>query len=143
MKTTTFLDDVVNGYLDTILWVEDDDSGEQLMRQYDRSDFSPESIATAALDCSRFIGDCTRAGIDVTELPYNLRCSEDSFGRTEYTVGECLGHDLYLTRNGHGSGFWDRDELQDDCLGSRLSDIARKMDSQWVHVDGYGVIHIG
>lgn len=35
------------------------------------------------------------------------------------------GHDFWLTRNGHGAGYWDRDELPDD-LRDRLSDAARK-----------------
>lgn len=26
-----------------------------------------------------------------------------------YQSNDCNGHDFWLTRNGHGSGFWDRD----------------------------------
>ena len=35
------------------------------------------------------------------------------------------GHDLWLTSNGHGSGFWDRNELDADDLGKQLSDLCR------------------
>lgn len=35
------------------------------------------------------------------------------------------GHDFWFTRNGHGVGFWDRRELDED-LGRRLSDAARR-----------------
>jgi len=45
-----------------------------------------------------------------------------------------LGHDLWLTRNGHGTGFWDRG-LGD--LGDRLSNAARTLGEadSWVHDD--------
>jgi len=33
------------------------------------------------------------------------------------------GHDLWLTSQGHGVGFWDRDALDADELGNRLSDL--------------------
>lgn len=37
---------------------------------------------------------------------------------------EHAGHDLWLTRNGHGAGFWDRGLGE---LGDRLTDAAHKM----------------
>ena len=36
-------------------------------------------------------------------------------------VFAALGHDLYLTSAGYGVGFWDRDALEPDALGDRLS----------------------
>ena len=44
------------------------------------------------------------------------------------------GRDFWYTRNGHGVGFWDREELKDDGLGDRLSKRARKqgnVDTFW------------
>lgn len=35
-----------------------------------------------------------------------------------------FGHDLYLTLQGHGTGFWDRKELDEGGLGKRLADAA-------------------
>lgn len=35
------------------------------------------------------------------------------------------GHDFWLTRNGHGAGFWCRDELTANDLGDKLADAAR------------------
>jgi len=43
---------------------------------------------------------------------------------------ERVGHDLWLTRNGHGAGFWDRGWRE---FGNTLSEIARGMGS----VDAY------
>lgn len=37
-----------------------------------------------------------------------------------------LGHDFFLTRNGHGAGFWDRYMAGDgERLGRELTDIAK------------------
>ena len=35
---------------------------------------------------------------------------------------EALGHDFWLTRNGHGAGFWDRGLGE---LGDRLTGLAK------------------
>jgi hypothetical protein len=55
---------------------------------------------------------------------------------------EMLGHDLWLTRNGHGAGFWDRNELKKDGLGDKLSDIARKMGEKDPYVGDDGKVYI-
>lgn len=36
------------------------------------------------------------------------------------------GHDLWLTSQGHGVGFWDRDPLEAGGLGDRLSAVAKQ-----------------
>jgi hypothetical protein len=49
---------------------------------------------------------------------------------------ERAGHDYWLTRNGHGAGFWDREELTGIIVGARnetnvgdvLSDRCRHRD---------------
>ena len=43
-----------------------------------------------------------------------------------------LGHDYWLTRNGHGTGFWDRDLPGD--LGRILTDEA--------HADGEAYLYV-
>ncbi len=37
---------------------------------------------------------------------------------------EQLGHDLWLTRNGHGTGFWDRDAIP-ESKRKKLTEVAR------------------
>lgn len=54
---------------------------------------------------------------------------------------EQIGHDFWLTRNGHGAGFWDRDNGE---LGDKLSAIAHSFgecyayqgDDNLIHIDG-------
>ena len=50
-----------------------------------------------------------------------------------------LGHDLWLTRNGHGAGFWDRGL---DDLGERLSAAARSLGEAYSYIDAEGVVRI-
>lgn len=53
----------------------------------------------------------------------------------EQYAAECIGHDLMLTRNEHGAGFWDRG-LGD--LGDRLSEAAKVYGSLSVEADEHG-----
>jgi hypothetical protein len=50
-----------------------------------------------------------------------------------------VGHDLWLTRNGHGAGFWDRG-LGD--VGDKLTAIAKRMGSKSLYVGDDGKIYI-
>lgn len=75
-------------------------------------DISPECHASMRADCLDFI----RANFaDLQEYCARMRC--------EQWTGEArAGHDFWLTRNGHGAGFWDRGL---DALGDRLSNAAQ------------------
>ena len=42
---------------------------------------------------------------------------------------EQAGHDLWLTRNGHGTGFWDRPEIYGVQLSAELTRAAQAMGS--------------
>jgi hypothetical protein len=68
----------------------------------------------------RFLTTLENGGIDASEVS-----------------DEMLGHDLWLTRNGHGVGFWDRD-LGD--LGDLLTDLADLMGEFDLSVGDYGTI---
>jgi hypothetical protein len=48
---------------------------------------------------------------------------------------EAFGHDFWLTRNGHGAGFWDRGL---GALGDRLTDASKPYGevNLWVDADG-------
>jgi hypothetical protein len=52
------------------------------------------------------------------------------------------GHDFWLTRNGHGAGFWDRTELDADGLGDALTEIAESFGQVWTYIGDDGLIYI-
>ena len=39
---------------------------------------------------------------------------------------EQAGHDFWLTRNGHGTGFWDRNDCYKDYLAKRFTDWSKR-----------------
>lgn len=45
-----------------------------------------------------------------------------------------FGHDFWLTRNGHGSGFWDREEIWGDCADF-LSELAKSSGERYASVE--------
>jgi len=76
------------------------------------NDLSPAALASIVEDCAEF----------ESKAAENLR---QAYAR-DYEP-EQAGRDFWFTRNGHGVGFWDRDELDADGLGERLSKIAKRL----------------
>ncbi len=117
------VDEMVSGYLVCALWaglnwsVTTDHGGTEdnpvpWDDDYDISDISSEAITVAR----EFCGEFYIANAD--DLATYFPGSEP---------GQ-WGHDLYLTRNGHGAGFWDRYYGSDDSIrsaGRRLSEAAK------------------
>lgn len=48
------------------------------------------------------------------------------------------GHDLWLTRNGHGSGFWDDKNTYPGTIGNVLTDYAKDMGEDYLYVTDNG-----
>ena len=51
---------------------------------------------------------------------------------------EQLGHDLWLTRNGHGAGFWDRGT---GAKGEKLTELAKELGEATIWVVGKRVMY--
>jgi len=67
---------------------------------YDEADLSPEALERMLADCAHFEseqGEVIREAIETGEV---------RFGPDFGALGRA-GHDFWLTRNGHGAGFWD------------------------------------
>lgn len=100
------LDDFTIGYLEAALWTEDPDprSGEFTQRDgWGIENIDPASLATAVEDCARFQRE-NRADLDAAPADDHRH-----------------GVDFWLTRNGHGAGFWDRGY---GSVGERLTEAA-------------------
>lgn len=102
-----------DAYVKCALWSTNDESddsgGEPLDRNYGPTDIAPESLASMRAECDAFV-DANAA--DLAEA-----CALSD--TREWSYDEQAGHDFWLTRNGHGAGFWDRDL---GAVGDRLSD---------------------
>ena len=100
-------------YLDTALWssvhfADMDDSGTPMDDLAGIHDFSPEALEELRDRCVSFL-HCVHA----ERLDYH----------DDYPEDETLGHDFWLTQNGHGVGFWDGDLPYE--LGLRLTEHAQ------------------
>lgn len=71
-------------------------------------DIHPSTIAAAKRDCLAFLA--------MQEVRALLDAASGNDARH--------GHDLWLTRNGHGAGFWDRGYGK---IGEELSDLAKSL----------------
>lgn len=111
------VDAFFSGYTECALWASPGDDGEEDLQAYD---IHPGTLASMRADCAQFIGanclDLIKSG-----LP-----------------DENAGHDFWLTRCGHGAGFWDRG-LGD--VGERLSDAAQACGNVDLYVGNDGYVH--
>ena len=97
------VDDFTAGYLEAALWSSMDGStpqgGEPLDKNYEFSDIASDSLHQMVTDCKLFQ---EKFGHLITE-------ENETKSRRECTVQAYAGHDFWLTREGHGCGFWDGD----------------------------------
>lgn len=114
------------GYIECALWAETDNStesgGEPFDKNYSEDDLAPETVRKMVEDCDRF----REAAAE------ELRASGLS--------DESAGHNFWLTRNRHGTGFWDRDLPGD--LGDKLTEIAESFGECDLYVGDDGLIYI-
>lgn len=86
----------VEGYLICAAWADAPEGS--------NARFSKRAKEQALVDCQDFIATCR----------------ELFFEALEWRDAEHLGHDFWLSRCGHGTGFWDRAELEVDGIGDDL-----------------------
>lgn len=122
------LDAFARAYVTAALWSTNDESdetgGAPLDDNYGIEDIAPETLASMIADCGAFQRD------NATDLALAYR-------RAGYDPSSA-GHDYWLTRNGHGAGFWDRGLGK---VGDRLSDACRRQNVD-LYVGDDGRIHL-
>lgn len=83
------LDAFTLAYIQAALWSSTDYAGHPLDKSFTAEDIAPETLLRMSQDCAQFQRGNRGYLID----------RDAAFG----------GHDFWLTRNGHGAGFWDGD----------------------------------
>jgi len=125
---TDSLDDFTRQYLETALWSTNDEStpagGVPLDENYDIDDIADETLKQMVKDCEDF----QQAEAADLALAYQQR---------GYDEGSA-GHDFWLTREGHGAGFWDRGL---GAVGDRLSKASKVYGSFYLYVGDDDMIH--
>ena len=90
MLTPETLSAIVAGYLECAAWADAPEGS--------TARFTREAMETARADCAAFVDACGPL-------------AAEAIGRDGYSPAR-FGHDYWLSRCGHGTGFWDRDELE-------------------------------
>lgn len=103
------LDQFTQSYLTTAFWSEMDDDGQPLEKNYDIHDLATSTMNKVIQECTEFQN---QAGDMLMESGWKL-----------------AGHDFWLTRNGHGAGFWDGDWPEN---GDALTSLSKKFgEADW------------
>lgn len=101
---------------------------------YSESDIAPEALAKMQADCEAFLAHPTVVGY-LTSDDY-----ADIVARDFSPIGR-VAHDFWLTRNGHGAGFWDGD--YPEPWGERLTEAAQSFGECNLYIGDDGLIYIG
>lgn len=132
------IDAIVDGYLDCQLWAgldmdrDDDGTNPPLDENYGRDDIDPEYVDKVRAELTEVV---TEHPLAVRMYLAAIQCGEYASGGTR---SEHFGHDFYLTREGHGAGFWDRGLGE---LGDYLTGIAKAYGSaEQLFDNGEGVL---
>lgn len=102
------LEKMLESYMSTALRSSFGDDDKPLSDKYNTSDIDDATKNKMKEDCREFLSQCSE-------------CVGDKVERA--------GHDFWLTRNGHGAGFWDGDWNED---GDKLTEAA----------EGFGVFDL-
>lgn len=116
---TAALDDFAKAYITGALWASSDDDGNPL----ENEELAPETAWQMVADCQDF------QAAQAEDLARFYESGHDV---------EQAGHDFWLTRNGHGAGFWDRGAGD---VGRRLSDACKPYGSVDLYMGDDGKVH--
>lgn len=101
---------ITQAYIECALWATDENGT-----------LSPEAVEQMSRDCQSFIEYVDALGID----------------RSQWDDQQ-LGHDFWLSRNGHGTGFWDRGLPGGDALHQ----AAKTFGAQSLELDDNGFLQL-
>jgi hypothetical protein len=113
-------DDFTRAYIEAALWTSTDNSndsgGEPLDKNYSSGDLTADTLRAMIGDCKKFQAE---------NAPMLARAYDEGKSARGGSYDESYaGHDFWLTRNGHGAGFWDRDLPED--VGEALTKASKK-----------------
>ena len=131
-----YLDAFTKAYVEAAMFTTNDNSdpsgGEPLDKNYSPRDIDPKTLMKMAEDCQRF----------QKENAQDLAQTRVEDGAT-WTADEQGGHDFWLSRNGHGAGFFDAHNgiPYPDDVAERLQDDAHNWGNFDLYVGDDGKIY--
>jgi len=119
------LEQVISGYMGTLLWSSIDEHGTPMDDLVDEDDFDSSALEEIRKDVTDF---CSYASEELEAIPEGEQTSSH------------IGHDFCLTRNRHGAGFWDGDYPND--LGQKLTEKSHHAGSMDVYIGDDGKVYV-
>jgi hypothetical protein len=127
----TKLDEFTLAYIEAALWSTNDNSNEQggdpLDKNYDIEDIDKDTLKKMVADCAQF------------QEANDSLIMEENLVNHSYPAVERAGHDFWLTREGHGAGFWDGDWEEE--VGIKLTKAAKQFGEFYLIVGDDGLIY--
>lgn len=118
------------GYVAALLWAETDNDDVPLEENHDVDAFSNEAWNSIVEDCRKF-----------RENPVFQRLLDDSEAKHRgQSVEDFVGHDFWLTRKHHGTGFWDGD--WSEAVGKEATKVAQSFREVSPYVGDDGRIYL-
>ena len=121
----TDLDALTRGYITAMFWTNSGDEGSELNDSHGFESLAAETLCGIIQDCAAF----KEANAENLRAAYSLLMGYD-----EARAGE----DYWLTRNGHGVGFWDRGL---GAVGDALTEACQNQTRE-VYVGDDGLIYL-
>ena len=114
------IDAAVAGYMEAAAWTEEDQLRNDLQDLGGEFELAPDTQDKMRADVIAFVKEADllliRAGIEAGQA----------------------GHDFWLTRNGHGAGFWDRGNGD---VGDELTKMCQTFGEYDLYVGDDGLVH--
>lgn len=117
-----------------LLWSECDRETDTFFDEMD-ADPSPQLEMRVALDWDNFRAAAEKLGFDAEE-----HCAQALHPDCEGDAWNQAAHDFILTRNSHGTGFWDSGRWAEPW-GDRLTQLCRHFGELHCYLGEDGMIH--
>lgn len=114
-----YIDTFFAAYVECALWLALESNGDELREPkgpVDESVLTAAQLADMRADCEAFI-------------------AENAADLAALSASQC-GHDFFLTRNGHGAGFWDRGL---GAIGDKLTAACKPFGAQTIIIYDNGI----
>ena len=124
---------VVQAYAEAALFTgmdeSDDNGGEPLDQNYSVEDITEESLENMHKDVREFVRENRETIESALSNPHYPKLDESQ-----------LGHDYWMTRNGHGVGFWETPEDWPEVEGQALYEACKHTEA-YLFVGDDGKLH--
>lgn len=126
------LDSFTQGYIEAMFFTDASDPDDGELQDATFAEFAPGMVTRIQINCEAF----QKENADLLAQAYELDGADTRTGQYD---AERAGNDYWYTRNGHGTGFWDRNLGQ---VGEQLANAARKSRSIGLYRGDDGLIYL-